>query len=77
MARYKDANFRKVIGHRTGPRGEAIAVTVYTYEGSSKIYDIVLDVEGWMYTCREKSKKCEPSAVHREIDKFFNLGLML
>lgn len=78
MAQYKDANFRKVTGHRTDGRGNPIPVTVYSYDGSSKVYDIVVDMEDqYRYVCRAKSAKVEPCAVHREISKFFNLDLAL
>ena len=78
MAKYKDANFRSVHGHRTDARNNPVPVTVYSYEGSSKMYDIVVDLDDrYKFVCRERSKKCDPGAIHREIDKHFNLDLPL
>jgi hypothetical protein len=72
---YKDANFRKVFGHRVDEYGRPVPVEIYIYEGKTKIYDIIVHSMPDKYTCRVNSRKTEIGPAHKEIDKYFNLSL--
>ena len=72
-AAYKDANFRKIYGHSTAT-GRPVPVEIYSYEGRSKIYDIAVHSPS-QFVCRINMRKAEAGPTHREIDRFFNLGL--
>lgn len=75
VRKFRDDKFRKVVGHRL-VKNLPRPVTIYLYESPTKIYDIVVGDDGYQQ-CRTQSKVSEPSQYHREIDKFFNLGLLL
>lgn len=73
-AAYKDANFRKTFTHMQGVFRAKIDCVCYSYEGKSKLYDIVVPEVG-APIFRTNMKRTTPTAAHHEIDRFFNLAL--
>lgn len=76
--RFVDRNFHRGDGHILRTSGQRVPTRIYSYETKTKLYDIiVVDDDSGSFFCRVNSRKCDASAVHHEIDKFYNLGLKL